>query len=172
MRIRPVVRLMAFAGLLACAQGSLAQDIRIHLVDRETVEANLRLYAGTNAERGARLKQMFADVGCGENLSEQTVKYSKVPNVICMLPGDTGRTIIVGAHFDRVPQSEGVADNWSGASLLPSFYAAVKRDPRRHTYVFIGFTDEDQPGHPGTGTYRGLVEPRGQAPDARAAHGR
>jgi putative aminopeptidase FrvX len=50
----------------------------------------------------------------------------------------------VGAHFDRVPESEGVADNWSGASLLPSFYEAVKIDPRRHTYVFIGFTDEEK----------------------------
>jgi putative aminopeptidase FrvX len=121
-----------------------AEDVRISTVSRDTVENRLREYGGTNAERGARLKRMFTDVGCGEHLSEQVVKHSKVPNVICVLPGSSGRTIIVGAHFDRVAASEGVADNWSGASLLPSFYEALKIDPRRHTYVFIGFTDEEK----------------------------
>lgn len=50
----------------------------------------------------------------------------------------------VGAHFDRASESDGVVDNWSGASLLPSLYEAVKIEPRRHTYIFIGFTDEEQ----------------------------
>jgi len=130
--------------LLALSLGSAwSQDIRVSLVPRDKVEGRLREYSGTNAERGARLRQMFADVGCGEQLSIQLVKQSKVPNVMCVLPGTTDRTIIVGAHFDRVSTSDGVADNWSGASLLPSFYAALKIDPRRHTYVFIGFTDEE-----------------------------
>ena len=87
---------------------------------------------------------MFVDAGCGEYLSEQTVKHSKVPNVICVLPGTSDRVIIVGAHFDRVSTSDGVADNWSGASLLPSLYESVIIEPRQHTYVFIGFTDEEQ----------------------------
>jgi Zn-dependent M28 family amino/carboxypeptidase len=52
--------------------------------------------------------------------------------------------IIVGAHLDRVSTGDGVVDNWSGASLLPSLYEAVKIVPRKHTYIFIGFTDEEQ----------------------------
>ena len=87
---------------------------------------------------------MFADAGCGEHLTEQPLKFSKAPNVICVLPGTSDRVIIVGAHFDRVPTSDGVADNWSGASLLPSLYASLKVEPRQHTYVFVGFTDEEK----------------------------
>jgi putative aminopeptidase FrvX len=121
-----------------------AQTIRVGLVPREAVEERLREYSGTNSERGARLKRMFGDAGCGENVSEQPVKFSKVPNVICVLPGISDRVIIVGAHFDRVPASAGVADNWSGASLLPSLYESVKIEPRHHTYIFIGFTDEEK----------------------------
>lgn len=121
-----------------------AQTIRVGLVPREAVEERLREYSGTNSERGARLKRMFVDVGCGEHVSEQPVKFSKVPNVICVLPGLSDRVIIVGAHFDRVPTSAGVADNWSGASLLPSLYESVKTEPRHHTYIFIGFTDEEK----------------------------
>lgn len=121
-----------------------AQTVRFRLLPRETIEARLREYKGTNIERGARLKGMFDEAGCGEHLSEQAVKWSKAPNVICVLPGTSNRTIIVGAHFDRVPMSDGVADNWSGASLLPSLYEAINVEPRKHSYVFIGFTDEEK----------------------------
>jgi hypothetical protein len=141
------VRLSAVIGLglLGFALSSAAAEtFRVRLTLREVVEDRLREYGGTNIERGARLKQMFADVGCGEHLSDQPVRFSRAPNVICLLPGSSDRVIIVGAHFDRVPDSDGVADNWSGASLLPSLYEAVKVDPRKHTYVFIGFTDEEK----------------------------
>ena len=87
---------------------------------------------------------MFIDAGCGEHVSEQVVKWAKAPNVICVLPGTTNRIIIVGAHFDSVPMSDGVADNWSGASLLPSLFEAINVEPRQHSYVFIGFTDEEK----------------------------
>lgn len=86
---------------------------------------------------------MFIEAGCGEHVTEQAVKYVKVPNVICVSPGSSGRDIIVGAHFDRVKESPGVADNWSGASLLPSLYEAVMIQSRRHTFIFIGFTEEE-----------------------------
>jgi hypothetical protein len=43
-----------------------------------------------------------------------------------------------------VSAGDGVVDNWSGASLLPSLYEAVKIEPRNHAYVFIGFTDEER----------------------------
>jgi Zn-dependent M28 family amino/carboxypeptidase len=121
------------------------ESLRYSLVLREAVEARLVRYVGNNAQRESTLKQMFAEAGCdNQHLSEQPVKGSKLPNVICMLPGSSDKVIIVGAHFDRVPEGDGVVDNWSGASLLPSLYEAVKNEPRKHTYIFIGFTDEEQ----------------------------
>jgi hypothetical protein len=88
---------------------------------------------------------MFAEAGCDDqHLSEQPVKGSKLPNVICILPGSSDKIIIVGAHFDHVSEGDGVVDNWSGASVLPSLYESVRIVPRKHTYIFIGFTDEEQ----------------------------
>jgi Zn-dependent M28 family amino/carboxypeptidase len=125
-----------------CAMG---QSVTYQPVSRETVESRLGRYTGTNKQREATLKQMFSDAGCdGQHISEQAVKGSKLPNVICILPGSTDQVIIVGAHFDRVSEGDGVVDNWSGASLLPSLYEAVKGLPRKHTFIFIGFTDEEQ----------------------------
>jgi len=114
-------------------------------VSREVVEGRLGKYTGNNKQRETTLKQMFAEAGCDDqHLSEQPVKGSKLPNIICLLPGTSDKVIIVGAHFDRVSEGDGVVDNWSGASLLPSLYETVKIEPRRHTYIFIGFTDEEQ----------------------------
>lgn len=122
-----------------------AESVRFALVPRQTVEERLGKYAGSNKQREATLKQMFSDAGCDDqHLSEQLVKGSKLPNVICLLPGSSDKVIIVAAHFDRASEGDGVVDNWSGASLLPSLYEALKNEPRRHTYIFIGFTDEEQ----------------------------
>jgi hypothetical protein len=122
-----------------------AESVRYSPVSRETVESRLNKYAGNNGQREATLKQMFAEAGCDDqHLSEQPVKGSKLPNIVCLLPGSSDKVIIVGAHFDRVSEGDGVVDNWSGASLLPSLFEAVKIEPRKHTYIFIGFTDEEQ----------------------------
>jgi len=124
---------------------SAANDVRYAPVSRDVVEARLEKYIGNNKQREATLKQMFAEAGCDDqHISEQAVRGSKLPNVICLLPGTSDRVIIVGAHFDRVSEGDGVVDNWSGASLLPSLYESVKLQPRKHTYIFIGFTDEEQ----------------------------
>ena len=76
--------------------------------------------------------------------------------MVCVLPGSSGNVIIVGAHFDHVSKGDGVVDNWSGASLLPSLYQATKFEPRRHSYIFVGFTDEET-GEVGSHFYAGKM---------------
>lgn len=132
---------LAFA--LLWSAGVSAQTVEVTPLPREVIEARLRQYVGKDAQRENTLKSLFAEAGCAGVL-EQPVKNSKIPNVICILPGSTDRTIIVGAHFDHVTDGSGVVDNWSGASLLPSLYEVLQHQPRKHTYVFIGFTDEEQ----------------------------
>ena len=129
--------------LLGCAAAT--ENTVYHPVSREVVEARLGKYRGKDEQREATLKEMFTEAGCGgEHLSEQHVKGAKLPNVVCVLPGSSDKKIIVGAHFDHVADGDGVVDNWSGASLLPSLYEAVKAAPRKHTYIFVGFTDEEK----------------------------
>lgn len=140
-----VIRCVLAILLTQFCRAALGESIRFNPVSREVLESRLRRYAGDNKQRETTLKSIFTDAGCDDkSLSEQPVKGSKVPNVICTLPGTSGRVIIVGAHFDRAPNGDGVVDNWSGASLLPSLFEAVKAEPRKHTYLFIGFTDEEK----------------------------
>jgi len=130
--------------LMHSSVASAGESVRYEPVSRQVVEQRLGQYDGNNQEREVTLKKLFAEAGCdGKHLSEQTVKGSKLPNVICSLAGSSDKVIIVGAHFDKASEGDGVVDNWSGASLLPSLYEAVKAAPRKHTYIFIGFTDEE-----------------------------
>jgi Zn-dependent M28 family amino/carboxypeptidase len=122
-----------------------AEELRYKLVSRDVVETRLRKYEGDDQQREATIKHLFSEAGCADkNLSEQPVKGSKLSNIICVLPGNSDRVVVVGAHFDHVSAGDGVVDNWSGAALLPSLYEAAKVDPRKHTYIFIGFCDEEK----------------------------
>ena len=139
---RPALLLILFFIALLTAQ---AQQISYHRVEQNTVEERLKAAAGRNSERRTRLHTLFEQAGCkGEALSEPPVKGSSQPNVVCRLAGDSDSVIIVGAHFDKVDAGEGVVDNWSGASLLPSLFESLESEPRRHTFIFVGFTDEEK----------------------------
>lgn len=131
--------------LLHAWNNAAADSFRYNPVSREVIESRLKRYKGNDQQREATLKQLFAEAGCDDqHLSEQHVKGSKLPNVVCPQPGSSDKVIIVGAHFDHISDGDGVVDNWSGASLLPSLYEGVKIEPRKHTYIFIGFTDEEK----------------------------
>ena len=71
---------------------------------------------------------MFAEAGCDDqHLSEQPVKGSKLPNIVCLLPGSSDRMIIVGAHFDHVSDAVAVAQQ-TGARVFggPPTYDFVR----------------------------------------------
>ncbi|HEV8043311.1 MAG TPA: M28 family peptidase [Bryobacteraceae bacterium] len=114
-------------------------------IPKAEIEHRLRSFEDTNFKRELKLQSMFEEAGCtGDNLTEQRVKHAQAPNVICKLPGSTDSQIIVGAHFDFVDRGKGVVDNWSGCSLLPSLFQSLKETPRHHTFIFIGFTNEEE----------------------------
>lgn len=136
-----------------------AQRVSYHPVEQSTIEARLKGAVPKNPERRAKLHTLFEEAGCkGEALSEPAVKGSSQPNVVCRLAGEADSVIVVGAHFDKVAAGEGVVDNWSGASLLPSLFESLNGEARRHTLVFIGFTDEEK-GMVGSEAYAKRLTP-------------
>jgi aminopeptidase-like protein len=152
-------RFPLFGFLLIVAAATFAQPPRFTQLQRTVIEGRLRQYADQNTEREATIKRLFEEAGCrGDRLTEQSVDNSDAPNIVCTLPGTGDDVILIGAHFDHVQKGEGVADNWSGASLLPSLYQSLSSTPRRHTYVFVSFTDEEK-GFVGSTFYAdGLTE--------------
>ena len=134
-RLQPAL-LLAFFTIPASAQQVFVQP-----VPRHVIAERLQLASSRNSERKEILMQQFSEAGC-KRLIEQQVKGSRQGNVICSLAGSSEDTILVGAHFDKA-NGLGVVDNWSGASLLPSLYRSLSGRKRNHTFVFVGFTDEE-----------------------------
>jgi hypothetical protein len=153
---------------LIWADWSWAQDptqTHFRLQMRATVEKRLKAFAVDNQVREDIIRRWLAQSGCRKaNLSEQQVRFGLPPNVICVIPGETNKVIVVGAHTDKVTSAgDGVVDNWSGAALLPSLLFSLGAMKRRHTFVLVGFTAEE----------KGLVGSRYYADhlsDAQRAH--
>jgi len=133
-------------GVLMVGVIPVSAQLQLHFqtVSREVVEERLKSYKGNDSRREATLKRFFQEAGCtGDKLTEQPVQGLQQPNIICELPGSTDSIIVVAAHFDHVDRGDGVVDNWSGASMLPSLYQALKDEPRRYTFLFISFAGEE-----------------------------
>jgi hypothetical protein len=130
---------------LLCAVCSPA-PVQFRLASREEIEVHLKSFSTRNNEREALIRKWLAEAGCKDSdLSEQSLDRKQPPNVICVPPGETAEVIVVGAHTDHVTEfGEGVVDNWTGASLLPSLLYSLSAQPRRHTFVFVGFSAEEK----------------------------
>ncbi len=139
-----VFRIQFLLIVLLTAAPSDAQRIEYARLTRDVIEERLHRFGPRNPDRENNLCKMFEEAGCNDRLLvEQKVKGSRLPNVVCTLEGKTDSVIIVGAHYDTVPNSKGVVDNWSGAALLPSLFQSLRLNPMEHTFVFVGFTDEE-----------------------------
>ncbi len=133
--------------ILAVTASAVILPAQLHfgVVNSKIVEQRLQSYPGSDSERELTLKTFFNAAGCREGkLTEQPVKRTELPNLICVLPGSGDSVIVVGAHFDHVNKGDGVVDNWSGASMLPSLYQALNAEPRRHTFIFVAFAGEEK----------------------------
>lgn len=139
--MRRSLLLLAALCAAACAQN---RKVEFNLAPREVVEQRLGRAPARETEREAVLRGIFEEAGCNAGmLTEQKVGGFGQPNLICTAAGETGSVILVGAHFDSVNQGRGIVDNWTGASLLPSLFQALRDKPRRHTFMFVGFTAEE-----------------------------
>jgi len=122
-----------------------AQQISYHRVEQAAVEDRLKGSPSDNPGRQKKLRQLFEAAGCkGEALMDVAAENATLPNVVCKMPGQTDSVIVVGAHFDRSGNGSGVVDNWTGAALLPSLFESLSQEPRRHIFLFIGFTDGEK----------------------------
>jgi hypothetical protein len=133
------------AAWMICAVCATAQ-VQFRLASREVIEEHLKSFSTKNREREALIRKWLAEAGCKEsNLSEQSLERRLPPNVICVLPGETAEVILVGAHTDHVDSfGDGVVDNWTGASLLPSLLYSLSAQRRHHTFIFVGFSAEEK----------------------------
>jgi Peptidase family M28 len=133
--------------LLCCCAPIYAQAVsfKFSQLPPNDIRLDLDSFTDGNAARESQLRRMFLKAGCAAaDVKEELIRRWDPPNVICTLPGGSDSVIMVGAHTDHADVGKGVVDDWSGAALLPALYESLHKTPRRHTFVFVGFTDEEK----------------------------
>ena len=74
----------------------------------------------------------------------QPLPGRRTSNIICRVDGTSDRTIVVGAHFDKLGPGKGIADNWSGIVLMIRLLGQVTSQSNQLSWEFIAFADEEQ----------------------------
>jgi hypothetical protein len=152
-----------FAIANTCLVASAWAQFEVRLEPRAVVEKRLKSFADDNDTREEIIHRLLAQSGCAKgNLVEKPALYDLPPNVVCVVPGATPEVILVGAHTDKVEAGEGVVDNWSGASLLPSLLFSLTNHKRQHTFMFVGFSAEEK-GMIGSAAYVDHLSPAQRA---------
>lgn len=117
----------------------------VHTLPERLIVKRLKSAPRSNIQREEVLENMFLASGCpAARLAEEPVDAGEPPNLICRLPGREADVIIIGGHLDKVWRGNGVVDDWSGSSMLPSLYQSLDGRPRKHTFLFIAFTEEEK----------------------------
>lgn len=131
--------------LFGAGKPAVNADSGFRLVPLPVIEARLKNAPQDNFSRERALRKMFEAAGCSQTrLTEESIGGGQPPNLICTAPGKESSLIIVGGHLDHVRHGKGIVDDWSGASMLPSLYESLESSPRKHTFLFIGFTAEEK----------------------------
>jgi len=143
-------KVLSYAALtLVLPWAGLAQNITVTLADKPVLKARLESGVVKARDRDQVEQSLFSGVGCA--IDRQQVTHNSA-NLICTLPGESASAIIVGGHLDFAHEGQGIVDDWSGVSLLPSLYQTLKKEPRKHTYIFVAFEAEET-GLEGSGQY-------------------
>ena len=86
------------------------------------------------------------------NFRRMDLPSHRTDNLVCRIPGKHPETIVVGAHFDKVQQGRGVADNWSGVVVLDALLNLLQTSEPHYTIELVAFAAEE-PGLFGSKAY-------------------
>ncbi|MGQ0542199.1 MAG: M28 family metallopeptidase [Blastocatellia bacterium] len=106
----------------------------------------------TNAERGKAIQDALKAIGVDYKTEDFTSasrsgKEIKGSNIIATIPNTKSkRTIMIGAHYDRVAVGSGAIDNASGSAAVLELLRAFKANPVKNVAVVAGFWDQEEVG--------------------------
>ena len=93
-------------------------------------------------EEGLALRELLEKGPVEVRVLVETVTVTS-QNVIAEKPGDSPRVVIVGGHYDSVPDTQGAADNASGTAAVLALAQELASRSFPFTLRFIGFGGEE-----------------------------
>ena len=102
---------------------------------------------GNWPERPDYISAMLADSGYAVQRQEYIVDNTTCANLEVEIPGTTNASeiVIIGAHYDSVPNCPAANDNGSGVAALLSLASTFADSQNARTLRFVAFVNEEQP---------------------------
>lgn len=133
--------LIALLFLTICFSAK-AQDNTLKISTAEDIKSDFDSVPCQNDARFAAVKALFERAGALES-DISLDKYKGVENLVIRKPGTTEETLVIGAHYDKVPAGCGAVDNWTGIVALSRLFATLKDVKLRKTILFVAFGKEE-----------------------------
>jgi Zn-dependent M28 family amino/carboxypeptidase len=122
------------------------------------LSAHVEMLAGTIGERhmwrpaalyqaADYIRQTFAASGYTPVAQAYELRGIRVENLEAVLPGSTraGQALVVGAHYDSVPECPGANDNGTGVAAVLELARRFAGRPRPRSIRFVAFVNEEPP---------------------------
>jgi hypothetical protein len=129
--------------LIAVGSNAQQKRLEVELIAPEMLEQRVKSFPLTNDLRQSAAVSLFEGIACPKVELIPIGKKEFPASVLCIFPGENQKAILVGANFDKVKAGEGKIDNATGVVLLSALARALQKQPRRHTFVFAAFAEEE-----------------------------
>jgi hypothetical protein len=141
--------LLILAGCQSTPQICQFKDVTV-VTDTGVNFSDLDLASASNRKRAEIVLGIWRRL-CPETRSS-AVPSSRYKNYSCIFPGRQPERIIIGAHYDKFGTGMGVADNWSGITIVSSLMRFFTDHQPEYTLEFVAFAEEE-PGMLGSLAY-------------------
>jgi Iap family predicted aminopeptidase len=118
---------------------------KLRISTPEEIRAEFDSVPCKNGDRLNAVKALFEKMGA--KTEEITVeKVRGVENVVIRKAAakDSPEKIVIGAHYDKVPDGCGAIDNWTGIVALAHIYRSLKELPLKKNVIFVAFGKEEE----------------------------
>jgi hypothetical protein len=135
--------LLAPLVLLVAVIPTRAQDPGVKVSSPEEIKEDFTTVPCEDKKRLEAVKSLFERAGVPP--AEITIdSYKDVENVVLIKKGESSEKIVIGAHYDKVPDGCGAVDNWTGIVTLAHLYRTLKDFQLKKTLVFVAFGKEEK----------------------------
>lgn len=95
----------------------------------------------------AYIEKQFTEMALAPQRETYTVNTVEVANIVAQITGHSSpdEIVIVGAHYDTVPQTPGADDNASAVAMLIEVARLLAPTPHRRSLRFVAFPCEEPP---------------------------
>src|SRR5262245_9680588 len=135
--------------ILICCSSAFAQEAgeapELRISTPEEIRSEFDSVPCKNGDRLKAVKALFERMGAKtEEIAVEKVRG--VENVVIRKAAakDSPEKIVIGAHYDKVPDGCGAIDNWTGVVAVAHVYRAVKDLPLKKNIVFVAFGREEE----------------------------